>query len=133
MLFRSALSTGHDGGLATIHANSPRNLLTTRMPILYGMNENMKMTEHAQKVQFSESIELVVQLRRFRDGKRRVTEITAINGLDDEDNVVLNPIFVYNEFKQRFETTGFIPEKILDKAMLNGVEIDKSIFIPPEG
>ena len=97
------------------------------------MNENMKMTEHAQKVQFSESIELVVQLRRFRDGKRRVTEITAINGLDDEDNVVLNPIFVYNEFKQRFETTGFIPEKILDKAMLNGVEIDKSIFIPPEG
>ena len=102
------------------------------MPILYGQNKDMKMTEHAQKVQFSESIELVVQLRRFRDGKRRVVEITAINGLDDEDNVVLNPIFVYNEFKQRFEATGFIPEKILDKAMLNGVEIDKSIFTPPE-
>lgn len=128
----SALSTGHDGGLATVHANSPHNLLTTRMPILYGQNKDMKMTEYAQKVQFSESIELVVQLRRFRDGKRRVVEITAINGLDDEDNVVLNPIFVYNEFKQRFEATGFIPEKILDKAMLNGVEIDKSIFTPPE-
>lgn len=93
----SALSTGHDGGLATVHANSPHNLLTTRMPILYGQNKDMKMTEHAQKVQFSESIELVVQLRRFRDGKRRVVEITAINGLDDEDNVVLNPIlFITN-------------------------------------
>lgn len=127
----SALSTGHDGGLATVHSNSPHNLLTTRMPILYGMNKDMNMTEHAQKIQFSEAIELVVQLKRFRDGTRKVTEITSIDGLDKDDNVILKPIFVYNEYKQRFEATGYIPEKILDKATLNGVEIDMNIFTPP--
>lgn len=124
----SALSTGHDGGLATVHANSPHNLLTTRMPILYGMNKDMKMTEHAQKIQFSESIELVIQLRRFRDGARRVTEITTIDGLDENENVILNPIFVYNETKKRFDATGYIPEKILEKARMSGIDVDMSIF-----
>ena len=127
----SALSTGHDGGLATVHSNSPHNLLTTRMPILYGMNKDMNMTEHAQKIQFSEAIELVVQLKRFRDGTRKVTEITSIDGLDKDDNVILKPIFDYNDYKQRFEATKNIPEKILDKATLNGVEIDMNIFTPP--
>lgn len=128
----SALSTGHDGGMCTVHANSPENLVTTRMPILYGMNKDMNMSEKAQKIQFSESIELIVQLRRFPDGSRKVVEITAVDGIDENENVILHPIFVYNKFKNKYETTGYIPEKIIDKINLYGANIDMSIFTPTD-
>ena len=128
----SALSTGHDGGMATGHANSPENMINTRLPILYGMNKDIKVSPEAQQMQFSEAFDLVVQLKRFRDGKRRITEIAAVEGLNEKGYCNLVPVFLYDEKDKKFVTTGHIPERILDKCECNGVIINREQFIKNE-
>ncbi len=124
----SALSTGHDGGLATGHANSPENMVHVRLPIMYGMNEQMKVTTEAQQLQFAEAFDLIIQLKRFIDGKRRITEISEICGTDGDGYCKIVPIFKYDEINDKFMTTGHVPEKALLKCEGNKVVIDRDMF-----
>ena len=110
----SAMSTGHEGSLSTVHANSPQNLINSRIPILYGMNSDVTFSEEAQKIQIVEAIQLIVQIEHMADGKRRITYITHVSGLKD-GKIELKDIFRYDEKKNEYYATGYIPESILER------------------
>lgn len=77
-----AINTGHDGSLATIHANSPRDALSRleTMVIMAGFDLPLK----AIREQVASGLDIIVQLTRFRDGTRRVTQISEIVGMEGE-------------------------------------------------
>ncbi|MFW0778284.1 MAG: CpaF family protein [Rickettsiales bacterium] len=86
----SAMNTGHDGSMATIHANSPRDALS-RIENLVGMSA-VRMALPSLRNQIASAVHLVVQVSRQRDGKRRVTQIDEIVGLQGE-NIVTQTLF----------------------------------------
>ena len=68
----SAMSTGHEGSLSTVHANSPANLISARMPILYSMYGDSAFTPDAQAIQLAEALDLIVHVSRTIDGDRKL-------------------------------------------------------------
>ena len=124
----SAMSTGHEGSMSTVHANNPHNLVNTRFPILYSMNDSVQFSEGAQNIQIAESLQLIVHIERMTDGSRKISHITHINGTDKSHNVVLADIFEYNKEKKTFEATGYIPGKIIEHAKERGVDIPETLF-----
>ena len=129
----TAMSTGHEGSMSTVHANSPYNLVTSRMPILYGMNTRMTFSETAQAIQITEALQLIVQLEHLKNGRRVVSNITHVVGMDDRDRIILKDIFIYNKAENRHEATGYVPEKILEKLKDKGIRMSESIFTPEGG
>lgn len=103
-------STGHDGGILTIHSDSPKNLINTRIPILYGSD----VSEHTIKLQFSEAVDIIVQLKRYPDGTRKIVEIAYVDGMKGEE-VNIIPIYKgdYNDdhSDKDLELIGEIPKK----------------------
>lgn len=124
----AAMSTGHEGSLSTVHANSPQNLVKARMPILYGQCTQMTFTERAQQMQIAEALELIVHMSHKEDGSRKVTHITHVAGLDNDGQVILKDIFLFDEKKKVFTATGYVPKKLIQKMREKGVEIKESIF-----
>ena len=78
----AAMNTGHDGSMCTLHANSPREALG-RMENMIMMGE-VRMPKEAISRQIAESVDLIVQVKRLRDGSRRVTSITEVTGMEGE-------------------------------------------------
>ena len=76
----SAMNTGHDGSMATIHANSPRDCLT-RMENLVAMS-SVSINAESVRQQIASAINLIVQIERMNDGKRRITQIEEIVGME---------------------------------------------------
>ncbi len=76
----AAMNTGHDGSMCTLHSNSPREALA-RMENMVLMGD-IKIPKEAISRQISDSIDLIVQVRRLRDGSRRVTNITEVIGME---------------------------------------------------
>jgi pilus assembly protein CpaF len=78
----SAMNTGHDGSMATIHSNSPRDCLA-RIENLVAMS-GVQVGAASLRYQISSAIHLVVQIQRMRDGSRRITHIEEILGVDGD-------------------------------------------------
>jgi pilus assembly protein CpaF len=76
----SAMNTGHDGSMCTLHANSPREALG-RMENMVMMGD-IKIPKEAISRQIADSVDLIVQVKRLRDGSRRVTNITEVIGME---------------------------------------------------
>jgi pilus assembly protein CpaF len=76
----AAMNTGHDGSMCTLHSNSPREALA-RMENMVMMSD-IKVPKEAISRQIADSIDLIVQVRRLRDGSRRVTNITEVIGME---------------------------------------------------
>jgi pilus assembly protein CpaF len=91
-----AMNTGHDGSLTTIHANSPRDALS-RLETLVLMS-GVELPIKVVREQIASAIDLIVQQSRLKDGKRRITNITEVAGMEG-DTLVLSDIF-------KFEQTG---------------------------
>lgn len=115
-----AMNTGHDGSLATVHANNPREAMT-RMENMMNM-ANLNLPHTAIRHQIAESIDMIVQVERMKDGKRRVTAIEEVVGLEG-DVVTMQNLFNF-QYRERddsgniigsFECTGIRPHMI-DKA-----------------
>ncbi len=87
-----AMNTGHDGSMSTVHANSTRDAVT-RIENMVQMG-NLGLPGPAIRTQFVGAVDLIVQVERHRDGKRRVTQVTDVCGLEGE-TVILNDIFHY--------------------------------------
>lgn len=89
-----AMNTGHDGSLTTAHANSPRDLLSRleTMVLMAGMDIPMK----AIREQIASAVDLVVQTARLRDGSRRITHVTEVQGMEG-DVITLQDIFVFTQ------------------------------------
>ncbi len=76
----AAMNTGHDGSMCTLHSNSPREALA-RMENMVMMSD-IKVPKEVISRQIADSIDLIVQVRRLRDGSRRVTSITEVIGME---------------------------------------------------
>jgi pilus assembly protein CpaF len=77
-----AMNTGHDGSMGTIHANTPRDALT-RLENMVAMS-GFKLPAEAVREQIQSAVHLIVQISRMRDGKRRITQVTEITGMEGE-------------------------------------------------
>ncbi len=88
----AAMNTGHDGSMCTLHANSPRECLG-RMENMVMMGD-IKMPKEAISRQIADSVDLIVQVKRLRDGSRRVTNITEVIGMEGPV-IVTQELFKY--------------------------------------
>jgi pilus assembly protein CpaF len=86
----AAMNTGHDGSMATLHSNSPRECLA-RMENMVMMGE-IKIPKEAISRQIADSVDLIVQVKRLRDGSRRTTNITEVIGMEG-DVIVTQELF----------------------------------------
>ena len=134
-----AMNTGHEGSMATIHANTPRDAIS-RLEQMLGMT-GMPMTVQSIRSQISSAIEIIVQLTRLSDGKRKVTSVAEVTGMEG-DVIQMQEIFRFvrtgmeadGKIVGHFEATGIRPRFLEDlKAM--GIEFPGKYFEPgkPQG
>ncbi len=88
----AAMNTGHDGSMCTLHSNSPRECLG-RMENMILMGD-IKIPKEAISKQIAESVDLIVQVKRLRDGSRRTTQITEVIGMEG-DVIVTQDLFKF--------------------------------------
>jgi pilus assembly protein CpaF len=127
-----AMNTGHDGSMTTGHANSPRDLLS-RLEVMVLM-AGIDLPVRAIREQISSAVDIIVQQTRFSDGRRRVTAIVEVDGMEG-DVILTQPLFA---FKQRGVTasgeiigdyTGFgQAPRFYEDLNEAGVQLDRSIF-----
>jgi len=126
-----AMNTGHEGSMTTAHSNSPRDTLSRieTMTLMAGMDLPIR----AIREQISSALELVVHLDRMRDGTRKVTYITEIQGMEG-DVVTMTDLFVFEQtgFEEgrvigRLRPTGLRP-RFVDKIEASGTHLPASIF-----
>ena len=88
-----AMNTGHDGSISTVHANSPRDVLSRleTMVLMAGMD----LPVRAIREQVSNAIQLIVHQQRLKDGSRRVTHVTEIVGMEG-DVITLQDLFLFD-------------------------------------
>lgn len=89
-----AMNTGHEGSITTLHANSPKDAIN-RLETMVLMN-NMEIPVSAIRNYIEKAIDLVIQIDRLYDGKRKVTSISEVVGFDG-DNLKLKEIFSFTE------------------------------------
>ncbi len=77
-----AMNTGHDGSMGTIHSNTPRDALT-RLENMVAMS-GFKLPAEAVREQIQSAVHMIVQVSRMRDGKRRITQVTEITGMEGD-------------------------------------------------
>jgi pilus assembly protein CpaF len=121
------MNTGHAGSMTTVHANSPRELLS-RLETMVMMG-GVELPQRAIREQITLAVGLMVQLVRTPAGPRVVSSITEIQGMEG-DTVLLQDIFHRVDLAEgmgRLVPSGLRP-KILDELALNGVEVAPNLF-----
>ncbi len=129
-----AMNTGHDGSLTTVHANSPRDVIS-RLETMVLMS-GMDLPSRAIREQIASAVDIIVHESRMSDGSRKVTYITEVVGLEGQQ-VVMQDIF---EFRQTgigaggkvvgsFVPTGAMPT-FYEHLASRGMEVDPRIFDP---
>ena len=88
-----AMNTGHDGSLSTVHANTPRDALS-RLETLVLMS-GFDLPTRAIREQLASAVDVIVQIARFRDGSRRVVNITEIEGMEGQ-TITMSDIFAFD-------------------------------------
>lgn len=130
-----AMNTGHDGSLTTVHSNNPRDCIARIETLVLMAGMDLPIT--VVRRQIVSAVDLIVQLSRLRDGSRKITQITEIQGMEGE-NVTLQDLFVYKLPGQssnapastgggKLESTGFRP-KFIDRLEENGFRLSGRIF-----
>jgi pilus assembly protein CpaF len=106
-----AMNTGHDGSLSTGHANSPRDMISRleTMCLMAGVD----LPARAIKEQIASALDVIVQISRLKDGARKITNITEVQGLEGEA-VVLQDVFI-------FEQTAFVDGKVIGRLRPTGI------------
>ena len=132
-----AMNTGHDGSLTTIHANSPRDTLS-RLETLVLM-AGYDLPVRAIREQVASALDCIVQLSRLRDGTRRITHITEVQGMEG-DVIILQDVFLFDfgmgvDDKGRFlghlKATGVRP-KFAEKLSDLGIRLGAEVFQPEQ-
>jgi pilus assembly protein CpaF len=88
-----AMNTGHEGSLATVHANSPRDALA-RLESMFSM-ANLNIPERAIRQQITSAIHVVIQIARLTDGTRKIMSISEITGMEN-DSIWMQDIFTFD-------------------------------------
>ncbi|MGH2699504.1 MAG: CpaF family protein [Actinomycetota bacterium] len=133
-----AMNTGHDGSISTVHANTPRDVVSRleTMTLMAGMD----LTVRAVREQIASAIDLIIHQARMKDGTRRITHITEVVGMEG-DVVTLQDIYLfdyslgtdsYGRYLGQLKPTGLRP-RFLDKLEEHGIVVPASVFMPDYG
>jgi pilus assembly protein CpaF len=129
-----AMNTGHEGSMTTIHANSSRDALS-RLEQMVGM-AGFRMSQQSVRAQIASAIRIIVQLQRFSDGTRRVSQVAEITGMEG-DVTQMQTLFEFvrtgtdadGTVRGELRATGLRP-KFLDILRVAGIEIAADSFDP---
>jgi pilus assembly protein CpaF len=127
-----AMNTGHDGGLTTIHANSPRDALS-RLETMISM-AGLRLSDKAMRQQITSAINLVIQVSRLSDGSRKITSVSEITGMEGEV-ISMQDIYVFQRtgvgengaVLGRFRATGIRP-RFSERLQLYGHHLSSELF-----
>jgi pilus assembly protein CpaF len=129
-----AMNTGHDGSMTTIHANTPRDALS-RVEQMIGMS-GIDIPIRSSRAQVASAINVVVQVQRLADGRRKLLSVSEITGMEGEV-VTMQEIFRFRQtgmtadgaVQGRFEATGIRP-RFLDQVAAHGISLSPDLFRP---
>ena len=129
-----AMNTGHEGSMATIHANTPRDAIT-RLEQMVAMS-GMTLSADSMRGQIASAVGLIIQVMRLSDGKRRLTSVTEIVGMEGQV-VQMQEIFAFNRTHTtadgtvhgEFRATGLRP-RCLEEMTRRGIAYDTANLDP---
>jgi pilus assembly protein CpaF len=129
-----AMNTGHDGSMTTIHANTPRDAMS-RIEQMVGMS-GLDVSARSARAQIASAINIVLQIGRLSDGKRKVLSLTELTGMEGE-TITMQEIFRYKmtgrdeagNVTGHFEATGIRP-RFATELQAYGIELDPALFRP---
>jgi pilus assembly protein CpaF len=129
-----AMNTGHDGGLTTIHSNSPRDALA-RLETMISM-AGLRLSDKAMRQQVASALNVVVQIARLSDGSRKIVSVSEITGMEGEI-ITMQDIFVFQRsgigengvVQGHFRATGIRP-RFSERLSLYGYHLPPGLFEP---
>ena len=129
-----AMNTGHDGSLTTVHANSPRDVIS-RLETMVLMS-GMELPSRAIREQIASAVDIIIHESRLSDGSRKVVAISEVTGLEGQ-NVVMQDIFAFRQtgVDERgvvtgvFRPTGAVPT-FYEHLKSRGLRLDPAMFDP---
>jgi len=131
-----AMNTGHDGSLTTVHANTPRDAIG-RIETMVSMT-GIAFPIRALRAQIASAVNIVIQVQRGDDGKRRVVSIQEISGMEG-DIITMSEIFTFRRtgvdaegnIQGRLEATGVVPA-FHKRVAVRGIDLPVSVFALPD-
>ncbi len=130
-----AMNTGHDGSLTTVHSNSPRDTLSRIETMV--MMAGFDLPIRAIREQIASAVDLIIHVSRLKDGSRRVTHVTEVEGMEGEI-ITLQDLFLFDYgmgvddeggYKGRLKATGIRPSFSEDLAD-QGIRLPADLFDP---
>ena len=129
-----AMNTGHDGSLTTVHANSPRDVIS-RLETMVLMS-GMELPSRAIREQIASAVDIIIHESRMSDGSRKVTAITEVTG-QEGNQITMQDIFTFTQtgldakgrILGEFKPTGAVPT-FVDQLKANGIAFDTKMFTP---
>ena len=129
-----AMNTGHDGSLTTVHANSPRDVIS-RLETMVLMS-GMELPSRAIREQIASAVDVIIHESRLSDGSRKVVAISEVTGLEGQ-NVVMQDIFSFRQsgvdeqgrVQGIFRPTGAVPT-FYEHLRSRGLHLDPVMFDP---
>lgn len=126
-----AMNTGHDGSMTTIHANTPRDVIS-RLEVMVTLGSSLPIT--AIRAQIASAVDLIIQCERLSDGARRVRSVTEVTTMEG-DMVMLQDLFVFEKLGVssegkvlgRFAATGIRP-RFYEKLQAAGHHLGAELF-----
>jgi len=131
-----AMNTGHDGSLTTVHANSPRDAIG-RIETMVSMT-GISFPIRALRAQIASAVNIVIQVQRGDDGRRRLVSIQEISGMEG-DIISMSEIFTFRRtgvdaegnVQGRLEATGVVPA-FHKRVAVRGIDLPVSVFALPD-
>ncbi len=129
-----AMNTGHDGSLTTVHANSPRDVISRLETMV--MMSGMELPSKAIREQIASAVDIIIHESRLSDGSRKVVAITEVVGLEGSQ-IVMQDLFTFvqtgvgenGKVVGEFRPTGAVPSW-LDQLAGRGIKVDTRMFDP---
>ncbi|HEX7875533.1 MAG TPA: CpaF family protein [Sphingobium sp.] len=129
-----AMNTGHDGSMTTVHANTPRDALS-RVEQMIGMS-GIDISPRSARAQIASALNVIVQVGRLADGRRRLLSISEITGMEGEV-ITMQEIFRFkmtgrdenDMVRGHFEATGIRP-KFMGELADRGIHLPADLFRP---
>lgn len=129
-----AMNTGHDGSLTTVHANSPRDVIS-RLETMVLMS-GMELPSRAIREQIASAVDVIIHESRMSDGSRKVVAITEVTGLEG-NQIVMQDIFSFRQtgvgekgrIMGEFRATGAMPT-FFEQLAGRGIRVDPRMFDP---
>ncbi|MBR7181055.1 MAG: Flp pilus assembly complex ATPase component TadA [Kiritimatiellae bacterium] len=132
-----AMNTGHDGSLTTVHANSPRDVIS-RLETMVLMS-GMELPSKAIREQIASAVDIIIHESRLSDGSRKVVAISEVTGLEGSQ-IIMQDIFTFTQtgvagngrIEGVFAPTGAVPTWY-DELEGRGISLDPAMFDPDAG